>query len=110
MTATLVLNLQTTCRVHFNPLPLNCNLVVRLLLSELQAAVTNADDTTFTTVMGKSCCAAGRTKPKDIQNTIKASAEISAAFGNDASKNTGCQESYQESHRSLQRPGCDRML
>jgi len=37
--------------------------------------------------MGKSCCAAGRTKPKDIQNTIKASAEISAAFGSDASKN-----------------------
>jgi hypothetical protein len=33
--------------------------------------------------MCKSCCVAGRTKPKDIQNTIKAS-----AFGNDASKNT----------------------
>ena len=57
------------------------------ITSELQAAITNADDSTFTTVMGKSCCAAGRTKPKDIQNTIKASAEISAAFGNDASKN-----------------------
>ena len=58
------------------------------LLSELQAVVTNADDTTFTTVMGKSCCAAGRKKPKDIQSTIKASAEISAAFGSDGSKNT----------------------
>ena len=32
MTATLVLNLQTTCRVHYNLLPRNCNLVARLLL------------------------------------------------------------------------------
>jgi len=62
------------------------------LLSELQAAVTNADDTTFTTVMGKSCCAAGRKQPKDIQSTIKASAEISAAFGSDGPKNTAARK------------------
>ena len=58
-----------------------------VLLSELQAAITNADDTTFTTIVGKRCCVAGRVKPKAIQDTIKASNKISDAFGTDSAKN-----------------------